>query len=31
MKINFDHRFMRDSKYDFKEWFSIASIPVLYI
>ena len=29
MKINFDHRFMKDSKYDFKQWFSIANIPVL--
>ena len=31
MKIYFDHRLMRDGKYDFKEWFSIANIPVLYI
>ena len=31
MKIYFDHRLMRDGKYDFKQWFSIANIPVLYI
>ena len=28
MKIYFDHRLMRDGKYDFKQWFSIANIPV---